>query len=307
MKKFIILLLFPVALLAQEITSEELDLKNGEIVLPGTLSYPKGEKKMPLIIFVHGSGNVDRNGNQAGVNVKAGYIKSLSEELNKQKIAFYRYDKRTATPANIKKNSNIFLTDFVADAQVAINHFKTDKRFKKIYVIGHSQGSLVAMLALTKDIDGYISLAGPGESIDKTIIRQVSAQSPEFGEIAKKHFDELNQTDTIQKVNPFLISIFHPNNQKFFKSWAMIDPLKEIKKIEIPTLILNGDADLQVTVQDAEKLQAANSNAKLHIVPKMNHVLKEVNSPTENQQSYRDPNFPLSNRLIQLITDFVKK
>lgn len=307
MKTLITLLLLPLALFSQEITSEEIVLKNGEIVLPGTLSFPNEKKKLPLVIFIHGSGNVDRDGNQAGVNIKAGYIKSLSEELNKQNIAFYRYDKRTATPANIKLNSNILLTDFVADAQVAINHFAKDRRFNKIVLIGHSQGSLVSMLAITKEIDGYISLAGAGESIDKTIVRQVTVQSAEFGKITASHFHELFKTDTILEVNPQLISIFHPVNQKFFKSWAAIDPLKELKKVNVPTLILSGDADTQVTVNDAEKLKQAKPNATLHIIPKMNHLLKEVNSPTENQQSYNDPNFPISIELIKLIVDFVKK
>lgn len=308
MKNIIAILLFvPSILFSQEIVSEEINLKNGEIALPGTLSFPKEKKKLPLVIFIHGSGNVDRDGNQAGINIKADYIKSLSEELNKQNIALYRYDKRTATPANIKLNSNILLTDFVADAQVAIDYFAKDKRFNKIFLIGHSQGSLVSMLAITKEIDGYISLAGPGESIDKTIIRQVTAQSAEFGKITASHFDELSKTDTILEVNPQLISIFHPANQKFFKSWAAIDPLKELKKVNTPIMILNGDADTQVTVDDAKKLKEANPNATLHIIQKMNHLLKEVNSPTENQQSYNDPNFPISIGLIRLIVDFVKK
>lgn len=307
MRKLIILFLLPITILAQEIVLEEVNLNNGEIALPGTLSFKKSKKKLPLIIFIHGSGNIDRDGNQAGVNVKASYIKSLSEELSNQNIAFYRYDKRTATSSNIKLNSNIFLTDFVADAKVAINHFTNDKRFNKIFLIGHSQGSLTAMLALTKDIDGYISIAGPGESIDKTIIKQVTAQSAEYGKITATHFDELIKTDTILKVNPQLISIFHPKNQKFFKSWATIDPLSEMKKVTVPTLILNGDADTQVSVEDAEKLKQANQNATLHIVAKMNHLLKEVNSSMENQQSYGDPNFPISQELVKLIVDFVKK
>lgn len=307
MKKLIILLFLPITLFAQEIISEEIDLKNGEIVLPGTLSFPESKKKLPLVIFIHGSGNIDRDGNQKGANINANYIKLLADNLNSKRIGFYRYDKRTSTISNLEKSKNIRFTDFVADAQVGINHFKSDKRFNKIYLIGHSQGSLVAMLSLTKDIDGYISLAGPGETIDKTLVRQVTAQSEEFGKITAAHFDELIKTDTILEVNPQLISIFHPNNQKFFKSWGAIDPLEEIKKVKIPTLILNGDADTQVKVEDAEKLKAANTKVTMHIIPKMNHMLKEVNSPTENQQSYNDPNFPISVELIKFIVDFVKK
>lgn len=308
MKKIILFIaLIPCVIFSQEITTEEYKLKNGEIQLPGTLTYPESNEKVPLIIFIHGSGNVDRNGNQAGANIKAGYIKMLSEKLNAKGVGFYRYDKRTATVANLQLSTNILLSDFVSDAQVAINTFKNDERFSKLILIGHSQGSLVAMLSITADIDGYVSLAGPAESIDKTIVKQLSAQSAEMGKVGAEHFKELIQTDTILQVNPLLISVFHPRNQKFFKSWAMIAPTNEIKKVKIPTLILNGDADLQVNVEDANKLKVANTNAELHIIPKMNHLLKVVNSPTENQQSYFDVSFPLSEQLVKLIVDFVNK
>ena len=64
---------------------------------------------------------------------------------------------------------------------------------------------------------------------------------------------------------------------------------------------------MQVPITEAELLNNAAVDGTMITYPKMNHVLKVVNSPTENQQSYRDPNFPMSDKLIQLITGFVKK
>jgi len=63
---------------AQEIVSEEIELWNDSVAIPGTLSYPETTKKIPLMIFVHGSGNVDRYGNQSGTFVQANYIKTLA-------------------------------------------------------------------------------------------------------------------------------------------------------------------------------------------------------------------------------------
>ena len=93
-------LLFPALVFSQEIVSKNLDLSNGKVKLPGTLSYPKTTGEIPLVIFIHGSGNIDRNGNQAGTFVKANYIKTLADSLNTRGIACYRYDKRTATKDN---------------------------------------------------------------------------------------------------------------------------------------------------------------------------------------------------------------
>ncbi|MCK0158388.1 alpha/beta hydrolase [Cellulophaga sp. F20128] len=306
MKNVILLLFFlPSVVFSQEIITEELDLKNKNIFLPGTLSYPKLKKKVPLVLFIHGSGNIDRNGNQTAVGIKANYIKLLSDSLVANGIAFYRYDKRTAIVENLAKEKDITIQNFADDAMVALQHFKNDKRFNGIHLIGHSQGSLIAMLSFDKNIKSYISLAGAGQTIDQTVIAQVTQQSQELGSLTKEHFDELLKTDTILKVNPLLVSIFHPNNQKFFKSWALIDPKTEIKKINVPILILNGDADLQVTNSDAQLLKDASPLAEIHSIKKMNHLLKEVNSLEENQRSYTDPNFSISKELVVLIKEFI--
>ncbi|MFS4467598.1 alpha/beta hydrolase family protein [Maribacter sp. 2210JD10-5] len=306
MKKIIYALIFSSSFLsAQQIISEEIELTNGKIQIPGTLSYPETSGKVPLIIFVHGSGNVDRNGNQAGVGIKANYIKALRDSLNNRKIAFYSYDKRTSIPSNMPHLEGILFADFVDDVKVAITRFAKDDRFNAIYLIGHSQGSLVAMLSMNKNVDGYISLAGPSDAINTVIVSQLTKQSAEVAEIAKNHFKELKETDTIQKVNPFLLSLFAPQNQKFMASWMQFTPSEEIQKITVPILILQGDSDLQVSVEDARSLSSSNPKSKLHIIPKMNHVLKEVNSLEENQKSYSSEGFPLSNELVNTIVQFI--
>ena len=152
-----------------KIESQEVLIKNGDIELPGTLTSTKESKK--LIIWIHGSGNVDRNGNQAGANVKANYIKQFRDQINKQNIAFFSYDKRTANPKNVPFLKGTIFDDFVDDAKKVVSHFKKNMKFDEIILTGHSQGSLVAMLA-AHDADKYISIAGPAASVQKTIVAQ---------------------------------------------------------------------------------------------------------------------------------------
>ncbi|GLB53232.1 alpha/beta hydrolase [Neptunitalea chrysea] len=295
---------------SQNITTEEINLENGKIKLPGTLTYPKSDKKMPLTIYIHGSGNVDRNGNQkAAMPVSPSYIQQLADSLNKKGIAFYRYDKRSATQENIPiLMKGIVFDELVDDAVIAVNNFKEDTRFDNIILIGHSQGSLVAMLtAQQTKVAKYISLAGPGDPISKTLISQIEKQSPPLAEKTATYFKELEETDTIASVDPLLLSIFAPQNQKFFKNWNHYTPSEEIKKLTIPILIIQGNADLQVTVKDATTLKDAYPNAVLEIIPDMNHVLKEVKNTTENQQSYYSPDFPLSSKLVSIISTFIKQ
>lgn len=292
---------------AQQSLSEEIMLKNGPIELSGTLTIPEGVVKPPLAIFIHGSGNIDRNGNQTGVSIKADYIKMLNDSLVMRGIAFFRYDKRTANPNNRAHfTKNAVFESLVDDAKIIIEHFKKDFRFKNITVIGHSQGSLVGMLACSPAVEKYVSLAGLSETMQEAVVRQMGNQNPAIVPMVEAHFNELMATDTIKQVNPVLLSLFHPLNHQFIKTYNAYRPEKVIKNVEAKTLIINGDADSQVRVLDAELLFKAKPGAQLAIIPKMNHLLKEVHSAEENLASYYKPDYPISAQLVEILATFIK-
>ena len=290
------------------ITSGDILIMNDSIKLPGTLTYDANLKTQPLVIFVHGSGNVDRNGNQITVNIKGNYIKQLADRLNQRGIAFYRFDKRTATQENLK-----FLKDdmrfeyFVDDIKLAINKFKDDHRFSTITLIGHSQGSLVAMLASEEHIDKYISIAGIGEGMDTFIINSYKQVSEDMSNLAREQIEELKHTGKIVNVDPSLAHLFSEPNQSFFLSWMNYNPSEEIKKMKIRTLILNGTKDLQVLEEEAEKLHKANPKSRLVLIKDMNHVLKHIEKDEDNVKSYFSPDYPLSEALIKSIDVFIKQ
>lgn len=297
---YLIISIFTITISLAQVKSEEININNMAIQLPGTLTY--SSEKSPLIIWVHGSGGVDRHGNQPQ------YIKQFRDEINKNNIAFFSYDKRTANPKNITflQQDGVLIVDFISDVKEVVNHFKDDERFTEIILAGHSQGSLIAMLALD-NVDKYISIAGAGETIDKTLVRQITAQSAEFGKLTETYLKELNETGEIKEVDPNLMSLFAPQNQPFLASWVAINPLEEIKNVKVPALIINGDKDLQVQVADAEKLKKAKPDATLIIIKNMNHVLKEIEKDEDNMKSYMSADFPISKQLIQTIVEFVKQ
>lgn len=302
---FISAYILGIALTWGQVKSEEILIKNDSIELPGTLTY--SNKESNLIIWVHGSGNVDRNGNQAGMNVGANYIKQFRDAINAKDIAFFSYDKRTANMKNMKFiMNNLSFDAFVSDARKVISYFRKDSRFNSITLVGHSQGSLVAMLA-SDDADKYISLAGPSEAIDVTITGQITKQNAALGKTTEAHFKELKETGDIKEVNPMLLSIFAKPNLPFFKSWMKYIPTNEIKKVNKPTLIINGNKDIQVSVKDAQQLHLAKEDGTLKIIKNMNHVIKHIEKDADNIASYRSPDFPISKELIEVITAFVKQ
>lgn len=293
----------------QGIISSEILIQNDSIQLPGTLTYNTNIAAQPLVIFVHGSGNVDRNGNQASVGANPNYIKQLRDSLTIKDIAFYSFDKRSATASNIKFMIKDMRFDaFVEDLNLVIDKFKDDKQFSSITLIGHSQGSLVAMLSNLEHIDKYISLAGPGHSVDKSMIAQVRFQNGDsLANIVEAHFKELSQTGTIENIDKNLMGLFNKPTQPFIMSWMTYNPSEEIKKITLPILVLNGDKDVQVSLEDAKALHDANPKSKMVIIKNMTHTLKTIEKDSDNVSSLIRSDFPLSTELVYEIETFVKQ
>jgi alpha-beta hydrolase superfamily lysophospholipase len=273
----------------------------------GTLLAPR-EKNVPLAIIINGSGPTDRNGNQ--MMMKNDATKKLAKDLAEKGIATFRYDKRTLkmSQLNIKEKEMRF-DDFIEDANAVIQHFKPLPNFSNIIIIGHSQGSLVGMVAAQNKADGFISIAGAGQSIDNVIVEQIGRQMPGLKENARTAFDELKQKGKTKKYSPALESIFRESVQPFILSWAMHAPQEEIKKLDIPVLLINGDNDLQTSPDEAKLLKEAIPNAELLIIENMNHVFRIIdkNDDIANQKSYNEPQQPISQELVESIANFILK
>jgi len=278
-------------------------------MIDGTLLIPDTSKKTSLAIIIQGSGPTDRNGNQT--SLKNNSLKFLAEGLYNKNIASFRYDKRLVKLIleGKFKESDANFNDFIADAKAVTNYFINDNRFSEIIIIGHSQGSLVGMIAAKEDgVDKYISLAGAGQEIDDVIIDQLKTQAPNLVESARKSFDDIRVNGVAQNYDPNLATIFRPSLQYFMYTWMQYNPKTEIAKLEIPVLIINGDADIQVQVSEAEKLKEANPNAQLEIIKNMNHIFKEIKGDMiENQQSYNKEELPVMKKLIKIISSFILK
>ena len=275
-------------------------------LIDGTLLTPESSKKQNLIIIIAGSGPTDRDGNQNFL--KGNSLKKLAEGLASHNIATFRYDKRIVK--QIKKGNvdkNIMFDDFVLDAKAVLSYFKATQNYNKIYIAGHSQGSLVGMLAAQDKADGFISLAGAGQSIDKVIIEQVQKTAPMFLEDTKRVFKVLEEGKTTTDFPPALISIFNLEVQPFISNWMSYNPVNEIKKLDMPILLINGTKDLQVTEAEAKLLKEASPKAELLIIEKMNHILVPIEGDNlENSKSYNEPGRKLSMELIEAIVEFVK-
>ena len=276
--------------------------------IKGTLLTPNTIKKIPLVIFIAGSGPTDRNGNSG--MLKNNSLKFLAEELSLNNIGSYRFDKSiiTAVKKEDFKEENVRFEDEVEEIKEIIAHFKQNKSFSKIYVLGHSQGSLIGILAAKNGADGLISIAGAGKPIDAIIIEQIEKQAPFLKEDTVHILAELKRGKLVDNINPNLIALFRKSVQPYLISWIQYNPQQEIHRLDIPILIVHGTKDIQVNIDEAELLKEANLNAKLIIINNMNHIFKKIDGDmVENQKSYNNPELPVMNELVQSIVSFIYK
>ncbi|MFT3931987.1 MAG: alpha/beta fold hydrolase [Chitinophagaceae bacterium] len=292
-----------------QFAEELVAIKTSSDSLRGVLLVPANTKTFSLVIIVPGSGPTDRNGNNP-LGVTANSYRMLATALANQQIACLLFDKRgiAASKTAMVAEDSLRFDTYVQDLQAWIAKLKTDKRVKKIIVAGHSEGSLVGMLAAQRSkTDGYISLEGPANSIDKIIMQQVAAQPEKIQTEIKSIFNNLRDGKKPDSVPPYLMSLFRPGIQAYMQSWMQYSPCNEIKKLSIPVLIVQGTTDIQVNEEEGKKLAACNPAAIFKLISGMNHVLKNSSiDRNENMASYRNTTLPVNEELITAITTFVK-
>jgi alpha/beta superfamily hydrolase len=310
MKKllFALLLIVPTAIFSQNtplFTTENIAVNT---LLNGTLYTPIKQTKLTnLVILIAGSGPTNRDGNQFGMTNNS--LKLLAESLVKNGIAVYSYDKRIFAQMASGKLDEVSLTfdNFIDDAKAVVLYFKNQKKYHSITIAGHSEGALIGMVAANGNADAYISIAGAGRPIDEVIVEQIGKQAPFLKEEVEKNLATLKSGNIFELKNQMLASLFRASVQPYMISWIKYHPQNEIKKLQIPSLLINGNKDIQVSVQDAQLLQRAKPDAQLQIIPNMNHIFKAIKGDdTENKASYTNPELPICTELTSIITTFIR-
>jgi len=123
------------------------------------------------------------------------------------------------------------------------------------------------------------------------------------------YLQKLKSGDTITDVPLSLMSLFRPSVQPYVISWFQYDPAKEIAKLPVPVLIIQGDHDIQVAVSEAEILHNAAGESQLFVVKNMNHVLKNCKTTEYKPQmaTYGNPELPVSKKLTKTIVKFIER
>ncbi len=296
----------------QKIDSSEVSVPVRRATISGTIYTPVGTQKPPIVLIIAGSGPTDRNGNSLALPGKNNCLLQLAEVLAKNGIASLRYDKRIIGKSRLApgmREDSLVFSDMVDDAE-RLYHFLDSSGYKHIYIAGHSEGSLIGMaVAQRVNPAGYISISGTGRKAADILKEQLAALQEPLKTESYTIVDSLEAGHFVKKVNPALLAAFRPSVQPYIISWFSYDPAKIISSLTCRTLILQGNNDLQVSEKDATILKEANPKAKLVIIKRMNHVLKEV-EPGDidaNKKAYSDPGLVIMTELTNEIINFTRE
>lgn len=290
---------------------EEVQLETATGLVHGTLLVPAGSGPHPVALLIAGSGPTDRNGNSALMPGPNNSLKLLAEGLAERGIASLRYDKRGvgASARAMPREADLRFDHFVDDAVAWVRMLREDPRFSTVTIGGHSEGSLIGMLAVQRaGADAFISIAGLARPVGQVLRDQVRPQlTPELWEQSERILTTLEAGRTADSVPFSLYELYRPGVQPYLISWIRYRPTEELARLSVPVLILQGTTDIQVGVAEAEALKEARPEAELVVIEGMDHVLKAAPvDPANPLASYSDPTLPVVPELIERIGRFIR-
>lgn len=271
--------------------SEEVEYTNpvSTLKLAGTLTIPKNARNCPAVVMITGSGAEDRDETVFGHKPFA----VIADYLSRNGIAVLRADDRGVGGSEGDVSSSTS-QDFATDALAGVQFLKNKKEIdsKKIGLIGHSEGGLIAPIAANEssDVAFIVLMAGlgtPGEQIlyEQSELSMRASGMPEFAieqthflqktiiEVLKNEPDSTKASELLRKnlsqgmydtMNDNLKNALDQQIKSFNNTWFRFlltyDPLPALKKVKCPVLAINGTKDVQVPVSNLSEIYTAVSS-----------------------------------------------
>jgi pimeloyl-ACP methyl ester carboxylesterase len=252
--------------------------KSAGITLAGTLTLPRATTPAPAVILITGSGAEDRDETVFGHKP----FLVLADRLTRNGIAVLRVDDRGVggSSGNVDDATS---EDFAGDVLAGIDYLKTRREIdpKRIGLIGHSEGGLIAPMAAVRspEVAFIVLMAGPGLPGDELLYLQGSALAKAAGAsdaaiagnraaqeriftIVKTEKDPAAAGAKLARVRQDLVAAV-PDSQKasldamlqaqikqvstpWFRYFLSYDPRPVLSKVKCPVLAIDGELDLQV-------------------------------------------------------------
>ena len=310
-------------------TEREFEVSGPNGPLRGTLAVPDDDAARdgsPAVLILPGSGPIDRDGNSP-LGIEAAPYRLIAEALAERGTPSLRADKRGlfGSVAAVASADDVLVSDYVADTRAWSAALAAETNSDCIVLLGHSEGALIALATAANAFDpspegnadanvapcALILVASPGRPL-ADVLREQLAANPAYAPLLDEAEAAINALERGERVDgaslsPELAPLFRPPVQGFLIELLGIDPPALLADLELPVLIVQGERDIQVASEDAERLADAAPDATLALLPDANHVLKAVppDDRAANVAAYRDPSLPLAAGVAEAIANFV--
>jgi uncharacterized protein len=256
--------------------------------LNGILTIPNQTNGLfPAVVLVHGSGPSDMD-EKIGGNFP---FKDLAEGLSEKGIAVIRYDKRTFVYGKEMRNDHGLSVkeETIEDALHAADFLRKDTRIdaKKIFIIGHSMGGMLAprIDAEGGNFAGIIIMAGSPRKLEEILMDQnndvLDSLNKFLKMIAKKQIASLSsKLDNIYNLSEEeakSTSVLGKYTRAYYlKEMGEHPSVHYLNRLDKPVFILQGDKDFQVSIEKDfngyKKLLGDRPNVIFKLYPNLNHL-----------------------------------
>ena len=272
--------------------------------LAGTLTLPKGKGPFPAIVTITGSGSQDRD---EEISLVKGFrpFRQIADTLSRMGIAVLRMDDRGFGESGGNATTSTS-ADFAKDIEAGLAWLRArpDIDSKRLGLIGHSEGGLIAPMVAADDpsLRVIVLMAGPAQTGRQIITfqnRYAIEHSPTIRPEARDSALKGAMQSVDSMAGPWL---------KFFLDY---DPIPTAKRVKVSTLILQGATDQQVTAEQARTLEAAfraggNTDVTVKVFPDANHLF--VQDPSGNPSGYMAlPSGQIRGDVITALTEWLAK
>lgn len=307
----------PAYVKADSFREKEVTIGTGEWTLPATLTTPMGPGPFPALVLVHGSGPNDRD-ETIGPNKP---FKDLAGGLASRGIAVLRYEKRTKQHgARLATIHNLTVKDEVLDdalAGVELLRKTEGIDAKRIFVLGHSLGGMLIprIGRLDPNIAGLIAMAGATRPLEDVIPEQLAYIFSLDGSLSAEEQKQLDQgkeqaakVKALKPEDANSTTLIFNAPVSYWLDLSGYNPPETAKELKQPLLILQGERDYQVTMEDFKRWTAAlsaKSNVTFKSYPSLNHLF--ISGTGRSAPSEYDQAGHVDERVVQDIAAWIKQ